>query len=104
MDVHVVAVASPSMAERLVVIGGNAGGMTAATNARRLRPDLEIVAFERGHRVSFSTCGIPYHVAGEVQDLDALVVRTPREFRDSLRIDVRTEHEVVAIDADRRQV
>jgi len=78
--------------------------MTAATNARRLRPDLEIVAFERGHRVSYSACGIPYHVSGEVEELDALVVRTPREFRDSLRIDVRTEHEVVAIDPDRRQV
>ena len=65
------------MAERLVVIGGDAGGMTAATNARRLRPDLEIVAFERGRRVSFSACGIPYHVAGEVEDIESLVVRTP---------------------------
>jgi len=92
------------MAERLVVVGGNAGGMTAATNARRLRPDLEIVAFERGRRVSYSTCGIPYHVGGEIEDVDALVVRTPREFRESMRIDVRTEHEVVEIDADRRQV
>jgi NADPH-dependent 2,4-dienoyl-CoA reductase/sulfur reductase-like enzyme len=92
------------MAERLVVIGGDAGGMTAATNARRLRPDLEIVAFERGRRVSFSACGIPYHVAGEVEDIESLVVRTPREFRESMRIDVRTEHEVVEIDADRRQV
>ena len=92
------------MAERLVVIGGDAGGMTAATNARRLRPDLEIVAFERGRRVSFSACGIPYHVAGEVEDIESLVVRTPREFRESMRIDVRTEHEVVEIDTDRRQV
>jgi NADPH-dependent 2,4-dienoyl-CoA reductase/sulfur reductase-like enzyme len=92
------------MAERLVIIGGDAGGMTAATNARRLRPDLEIVAFERGRRVSSSTCGIPYLVAGEVEDIESLVVRTPREFRESMRIDVRTEHEVVEIDTDRRQV
>ncbi len=92
------------MAERLVVIGGDAGGMSAATNARRLRPDLEIVAFERGTRTSYSACGIPYHVAGDIEDIDALVVRTPREFREAHRIDARTEHEVVEIDPDRRQV
>ena len=92
------------MAERLVVIGGDAGGMTAATNARRLCADLEIVAFEKGTRVSFSACGIPYLVSGEVEPLDALVSRTQREFRDADRIDVRIQHEVLAIDADRRQV
>ena len=92
------------MAERLVVIGGDAGGMSAATNARRLGPDLEIVAFEKGTRTSFSACGIPYLVSGEVEPLDALVARTPREFRDNNRIDVRLQHEVMAIDADRGQV
>jgi len=92
------------MAERLVVIGGDAGGMTAATNARRLDADLEIVAFEKGTRVSYSACGIPYLVSGEVEPLDALVARTPREFREANRIDVRIQHEVLAIDTDRRQV
>ena len=92
------------MAERLVVIGGDAGGMSAATNARRLRADLEIVAFERSTRVSYSACGIPYLVAGEVEPVDALVARTPREFRDLNRIDVRIEHEVTEIDVDRGQV
>ena len=92
------------MAERLVVIGGDAGGMTGATNARRLRADLEIVAFERGSRPSYSACGIPYHVAGDVEDIDDLVVRTPQEFRDNARIDVRTHHDVLGIDLAARQV
>ncbi|MEI7592477.1 MAG: FAD-dependent oxidoreductase [Actinomycetes bacterium] len=92
------------MAQRLVVIGGDAGGLTAATNARRLDPDLEIVAFEKGNRASFSACGIPYLVGGEVEDVDTLVIRTPREFRDKNRIDVRVDHEVTEVDLDRRQV
>ena len=86
------------MAERLVVIGGDAAGMSAASNARRRNDDLEIVALERGTRTSYAACGIPYHVAGEIEDLDSLVARTPQEFRDRQRIDVRTRHEVTAID------
>ncbi len=73
---------------------------TLAANAA----DLEIVAFERGRRTSYSACGIPYLVAGEVDDVDQLVARTPREFREAQRIDVRTEHEVTEVDLDRRQV
>ena len=92
------------MAERLVVIGGDAGGMGAASQARRGRPDLEIVALERGGRTSWSACGIPYLVGGEVDRLDDLVVRTPDEFRDRLHIDVRLHHEAMAVDLDRRQV
>jgi NADPH-dependent 2,4-dienoyl-CoA reductase/sulfur reductase-like enzyme len=92
------------MAERLVVIGGDAGGMTAATNARRMRSDLEIVAFERGSRTSYSACGIPYLVSGDVDHIDSLIARTPRELRETNRIDVRIGHEVMGIDLDRRQV
>ena len=62
------------------------------------------MAFEKGTRTSFSACGIPYLVSGEVEPLDALVSRTPREFREANRIDVRIQHEVLAIDTDRRQV
>ncbi len=92
------------MAERLVVIGGDAAGMTAATAARRGRPDLEIVVLEKGHHTSYSACGIPYVVGGAVAELDDLVVRTPQEFRDHHRIDVRTRHEVVGVDLDARRV
>lgn len=92
------------MAERLVVIGGDAGGMGAATAARRLRPDLEIIAFERGAYTSYSACGIPYAVGGEVASLDDLVVRTPAQFREANDIEVRIHHEVTELDVDHRQV
>jgi NADPH-dependent 2,4-dienoyl-CoA reductase/sulfur reductase-like enzyme len=90
------------MGNRLLVVGGDAAGMSAATRARRLLPDLEIVAIERGRYTSYSACGIPYLVAGLVSAPADLVVRTPDEFR-AQRIDVRTEHEVVAIDLDARR-
>jgi NADPH-dependent 2,4-dienoyl-CoA reductase/sulfur reductase-like enzyme len=91
--------------ERLVVIGGDAAGMTAAARARRRRDreDLEIVAFERGPYTSYSACGIPYLVGDLVSDVDDLVARTPEEHRRN-GIDVRTGHEVVAIDLNRRRV
>ena len=92
------------MAERLVVIGGDAGGMGAATQARRGRPDLEIIALEKGRWTSYSACGIPYVVGGVVDDLDDLVVRRPDEFRDQSNIDARIGHEVKAIDLDARRV
>jgi NADPH-dependent 2,4-dienoyl-CoA reductase/sulfur reductase-like enzyme len=92
------------VAERLVVIGGDAGGMTAATQARRLRPDLDIVALERGEHTSYSACGIPYLVGGEVGRVDELVARTPQQLREQHRIDVRLRHEAMAIDVDRREV
>ncbi|MGH9163898.1 MAG: NAD(P)/FAD-dependent oxidoreductase [Acidimicrobiales bacterium] len=92
------------MGTRLVVVGGDAAGMSAASQARRLRPDLEIVALEKGRWTSYSACGIPFLVGGEVGSLDDLVVRGPREFRERYRIDARTGHEVTAVDLDRRQV
>ncbi|MEO7428257.1 MAG: FAD-dependent oxidoreductase [Acidimicrobiales bacterium] len=92
------------MADRLVVIGGDAGGMAAAMQARRRQPYLEIVALERGTRTSYSACGIPYLVGGEVSSLDDLVARSPQDFRDKHRIDVRMQHEALGIDLDRREI
>ena len=93
------------MTERLVVIGGDAAGMTAAARARRRRDpdDLEIVAFERGPYTSYSACGIPYFVGGLLSDIDGLIARSPDEHRKN-GIDVRTGHEVVAIDVNPRRV
>ncbi|MEO3830128.1 FAD-dependent oxidoreductase [Actinomadura sp. B10D3] len=87
--------------ERLLVIGGDAAGMSAASQARRRRgPDeLEIVVVERGWHASYSACGIPYYVGGVVDDLDALIARTPAEFRDR-GIDLRLRTEAVEIDLD----
>lgn len=88
-----------------MVIGGDAAGMSAASQARRRRPvgDLRIVAFEKGRHVSYSACGIPYLIAGDVAGPDDLVARTPAEFR-KLDIDLRLGSEVVAISVDRREV
>ncbi|MFF3874434.1 FAD-dependent oxidoreductase [Streptomyces sp. NPDC001978] len=92
-------------AERLVVIGGDAAGMSAASQARRMRgPDeLEIVAFERGHFSSFSACGIPYWVGGDVPERDQLIARSPEEHR-ARDIDLRMRTEVTEIDVDRQRV
>lgn len=81
------------------MIGGDAAGMSAASQARRLRgPDeLEIVAFERGNFASYSACGIPYWVGGDVTDRDRLVARTPEEHRER-DIDLRMRTEVTEID------
>ncbi|MFI7070448.1 FAD-dependent oxidoreductase [Micromonospora sediminicola] len=94
------------MAERMIVVGGDAAGMSAASQARRRRDrtDLEIVAFERGHFTSYSACGIPYWISGLVPERDQLVARAPEAFRDDFDIDVRMRHEVTAIDLDRREV
>ncbi|MFD4788148.1 FAD-dependent oxidoreductase [Streptomyces sp. NPDC058459] len=91
--------------ERLVVIGGDAAGMAAASQARRLRkPDeLEIVAFERTHFTSYSACGIPYWVGGAVEDRDQLIARTPEEHR-ARDIDLRLRTEVTEIDVAGKRV
>ncbi|WP_156725467.1 FAD-dependent oxidoreductase [Streptomyces apocyni] len=93
------------MSERLVVIGGDAAGMSAASQARRLKgPDeLEIVAFERGHFTSFSACGIPYWVGGDVAHRDDLIARTPEEHR-ARDIDLRMRTEVTRIDVPGQRV
>ncbi|WP_406441803.1 FAD-dependent oxidoreductase [Streptomyces sp. NBC_00631] len=91
--------------ERLVVIGGDAAGMSAASQARRLRgPDeLEIVAFERGHFTSYSACGIPYWIGGAVDERDQLVARSPEEHR-ARAIDLRMRTEVTEIDVAGKRV
>ncbi len=93
------------MSERVVIIGGDAAGMSAASQARRLKPvgELEIVVFERGHFTSYSACGIPYWVGGQVSDRDALIARTPEEHR-ARGIDLRLGTEVLEIDVSGTRV
>ncbi len=87
------------------MIGGDAAGMSAASQARRLRgpEELEIVAFERGHFTSYSACGIPYWVGGDVTDRDDLIARTPEQHR-ARGIDLRLRTEVTEIDVPGRRV
>lgn len=92
-------------AERLVVVGGDAAGMSAASQARRLRKpgELAITAFERGHFTSYSACGIPYWVGGDVDGPEALIARTAEEHR-ARDIDLRMRTEVTELDLDRGRV
>ncbi|KOG38992.1 FAD-dependent oxidoreductase [Streptomyces decoyicus] len=92
-------------AEQLVIVGGDAAGMAAASQARRLRKpgELAITAFERSHFASYSACGIPYWVGGEVDGPDALIARTPEEHR-ARDIDLRMRHEVTELDLERGRV
>jgi NADPH-dependent 2,4-dienoyl-CoA reductase/sulfur reductase-like enzyme len=84
------------MTERLLVIGGCAAGMSAASKARRLNPDLEIVVYEKTGFVSYGSCGLPYYVSGLIEDHNTLVVRTPAQFAKQ-NIKVHLHHEVTEI-------
>jgi NADPH-dependent 2,4-dienoyl-CoA reductase/sulfur reductase-like enzyme/rhodanese-related sulfurtransferase len=89
---------------RVVIIGGVAGGMSAATRLRRLNENVEIVVFERGSDVSFANCGLPYHVGGVIEHRDALVLQTPQALKSRFNIDVHVRHEVTAINRDAQTV
>lgn len=89
---------------RILIVGGVAGGASAATRARRRNESAEIVMFEKGEYVSFANCGLPYHISGQISSRQKLLVTTPQELRDVFRIDVRTRHEVTAIDRAGKRV
>ena len=91
------------MGERLIVIGGCAAGMSAASKARRLNPDLEIVVYEKTGFVSYASCGLPYYVSGVIEDHNKLTVRTPAQFAKQ-GIKVHLHHEVTEVDAENRRV
>jgi CoA-disulfide reductase len=89
---------------KLVIIGGVAGGASAAARARRIDENAEIIVFEKGEHVSFANCGLPYYIGDEIRNRDDLLVTTPDNLRKRFRIDVRTFSEVLAIDRDNKQV
>ena len=91
-------------AKKIVIIGGVAGGASSAARARRLSEEAEIILLERGPYVSFANCGLPYHIGGEIEDRDRLLVTTPEQLRTRFCIDVRTLSEVTAIDSDKKEV
>ena len=83
---------------RIVIVGGVAGGASAAARARRLSESAEIILFERGPNVSFANCGLPYYVGGEIATRDKLLVVSPDRMRERFRIDVRVRSSVESID------
>lgn len=90
--------------KKVIIVGGVAGGMSAATRLRRLSEDTEIIVFEKGPYVSFANCGLPYYVSGEIADRDELLVQTPESLRARFGLDVRPQQEVLAIDAALKEV
>jgi NADPH-dependent 2,4-dienoyl-CoA reductase/sulfur reductase-like enzyme/rhodanese-related sulfurtransferase len=91
-------------ATRIVIVGGVAGGMSAAARARRLDEHAEIIVLEQGDYVSFANCGLPYHLSGEIAARDDLLLHTPASLAASLNLDVRTGHRVTGIDKHSRKV
>lgn len=89
---------------RVVVVGGVAGGMSAAARLRRLDETAHVVVLEQGEHVSFANCGLPYHLSGEIERREALLLHTPETLRASLDLDVRTGHRVTAVDPASREV
>ncbi len=89
---------------RTIIIGGVAGGMSAATRLRRLDEQRDIVVFERGSYVSFANCGLPYHVGGVIKERSSLLLQTPESLAARFRLDVRVRHEVVEIDSADKSV
>lgn len=93
-----------SEVKKLVIVGGVAGGATAAARARRLNETATIVVFERGPYVSFANCGLPYHVGGEIADRDTLLLQTPESLKSRHNLDVRVRSEVTAINRTAKTV
>jgi NADPH-dependent 2,4-dienoyl-CoA reductase/sulfur reductase-like enzyme/rhodanese-related sulfurtransferase len=92
------------MTIKLIIVGGVAGGATAAARARRLNEQAEIILFERGEYISFANCGLPYHIGGIIEERDALLVTTEEAFSERYHIDIRSFSEVTTIDKEKKQV
>ncbi|EKO3751590.1 FAD-dependent oxidoreductase [Vibrio metschnikovii] len=89
---------------KIIIVGGVAGGASAAARARRLSEDAQIIMFERGSFVSFANCGLPYHIGGDITDRSKLLLQTPESFLARFNVDVRVMNEVVSIDRDSKSV
>ena len=89
---------------KVVIIGGVAGGATAAARLRRLDEQAEIVVFERSGYVSYANCGLPYYIGGVIEAPESLTLQTPESFFDRFRVDMRVRHEVTALHPDKKSV
>jgi len=90
--------------KKVVIIGGNAAGMSAASQVKRQKPDWDVVVFEKGRYISYGACGIPYYVQGLVPHLENLITLTPEEAVNKRKLDLRLDHEVTAIDPQGKTV
>src|SRR5690554_3429288 len=92
------------MTKRILVVGGVAGGASAAARIRRIDESAEVIMFEKGPHVSFSNCSLPYHLSGIVEDSNQLILSHPKDFKDRYNIEARVNHEVIAIDREKKLV
>ena len=92
------------MSKKILIVGGVAGGATAAARIRRLDETAEVIIFERSGFVSYANCGLPYYIGGVISDKEELTLQTPEMFRERFQIDVRVHHEVTAIHPERKTV
>ena len=90
--------------KRVLIVGGVAGGASAAARLRRLDEKIEIVMFERGPYISFANCGLPYHIGNVIADRKRLLVQTPENMKNRFSIDVRIQSEVIRINRDEKTV
>lgn len=90
--------------KKILIIGGVAGGMSAATRLRRLDPEASIIVFERSGHVSYANCGLPYFVGGVIEDHDALLLQTPESLHARFRLDVRVNHDVLSVNAEEKYI
>lgn len=91
------------MVKRILIVGGVAGGASAAARLRRLDEKAEIIMFERGDYISFANCGLPYYIGGEIKNRDDLLLQTPKSFKQRFNIEVRVRNEVTGIDSENKQ-
>ncbi|MCI1633872.1 MAG: FAD-dependent oxidoreductase [Liquorilactobacillus nagelii] len=89
---------------RIIIVGGVAGGMSAAARLRRLDETIEIIILEKGNYVSFANCGLPYYLGGEITDKAQLVIKTPAELQRRFNLDIRLNHEVVGLDSAAQEI
>lgn len=89
---------------KILIVGGVAGGATAATRLRRLSEENEVIIFEKGQYVSFANCGLPYHIGGTIHKRDALLLQTPESLKERYNLDVRVFTEVLSIYTDEKKI
>ncbi|MCL2704953.1 MAG: CoA-disulfide reductase [Spirochaetaceae bacterium] len=89
---------------KIIIVGGVAGGATAAARLRRLDEHAEIIIFERGEHISFANCGLPYHIGGIIEDREELLLQTPESFHSQFNVVVRIQNEVLSIDRKNKTV
>ena len=92
------------MARKILIVGGVAGGASAAARLRRLDENAKIIMFERGDHISFANCGLPYHVGGTIKNRGDLLLQTPESFKRRFNVEVRARNEVVKIDRGAKQI